>query len=574
MLKTYKHYYRFLLACPFRFALFVILLSLLAVTESVQPYFIKLFTDTIGSQNYQLLYTTLIIFIGFRFLKMLLDNLTYWSGDRFMSLASRDAKLTIFKKIQDLDFAFHLRKSTGALISSIKRGDNAFWNLHHEINIKLFRIIVRFIVTLFFFYSLDWQIVLILILSFFLNTFMAFFLIKHNIKTRIELNRSEDDISHTVVDNLINFETVKLFAKENWELNRIKKLYKLWMKRFWDFAYSFRIIGFSVGSLGNLTMLFTILMTIGQLKSHQLGAGDFLMVFAFITTFYANFFELVYGFRNIAKSQTDLKKYFKVLDETEEVKDPVIPVNKRSARGEIVFDHVSFSYPETDQLAVKNINLEIRQGQSVAFVGHSGVGKTTLVKLLMRFYDVDKGQISLDGIDIKKFNKDRLRSFMGVVPQEPIMFNNTIAYNIAYGRTRATKQEIVSASKMANLHSFIMTLPLKYQTKVGERGVKLSGGQKQRLAIARMILSNPSIIIFDEATSQLDSDSEKKIQDAFWKASKNKTTLVIAHRLSTVIKAEKIVVMKNGQIAEVGSHYQLLKDPNSLYSHFWQLQTG
>lgn len=212
-------------------------------------------------------------------------------------------------------------------------------------------------------------------------------------------------------------------------------------------------------------------------------------------------------------------------------------------------------------------------------VGASGSGKTTLVKLLMRFYDPDKGYITIDKINIKDINKKNLRSAIGVVPQEPILFNNTVSYNIAYGlprgkagKNRATLKEVKAASKMANIDDFIESLPLKYKTIVGERGVKLSGGQKQRLAIARMILSDPAIIIFDEATSQLDSESEKLIQDAFWKVAKDKTTIIIAHRLSTVMRADKIVVMKDGRIIETGSHKQLLAKKDSLYSHFWNLQ--
>lgn len=572
MFKVFKTYYHFIFRYKKKFAFFLFALVGLGITESIQPYFLKLFTDQVLSRNHKVLFQTLVIFILVRLLKLLFDNLTYWSGDRFLSLAARDAKLAVFKKIQDLDFAFHLNKSTGSLISAIKRGDNAFWDLHHGVNIKLTRIAIKFIIVLFFFFHLNWQISIYLILSFISNVFLARLLIKHNIKTRKELNREDDRVSHVVVDNLINFETVKLFAKETWELNRLKKQYIPWMKKFWNFANSFRIIDTSVGILGNLTLLLTLSVAIKQLVNSLLTPGEFLMVFGFITTFYHNFFELVYELRSIAKRHTDLEKYFSVLNQNVLVKDPHKPTKKTSTRGEIEFKNVSFAYPENTKKAVRNINLTIRQGQSIAFVGHSGVGKTTLIKLLMRFYDPSKGEILLDNINIKKFTKDQLRSFMGVVPQEPIMFNNSIAYNIAYGRDKTLQKEIIAAAKMANLHNFILTLPKKYKTKVGERGVKLSGGQKQRLAIARMILSDPDIIIFDEATSQLDSESEKRIQDAFWKAAKNKTTIVIAHRLSTVVRAEKIVVMKHGRIKEVGSHYQLLKDPDSLYSRFWRLQ--
>ncbi|MBU0974311.1 ATP-binding cassette domain-containing protein [Patescibacteria group bacterium] len=206
------------------------------------------------------------------------------------------------------------------------------------------------------------------------------------------------------------------------------------------------------------------------------------------------------------------------------------------------------------------------------FVGHSGAGKTTITKLLMRFFDPDSGKVTIDGVDIADLTKTNLRSFMGVVPQEPILFNDSIVYNIGYGASTSNLEEVVAAAKMANLHDFISDLPKGYDTKVGERGVKLSGGQKQRLAIARMILSTPDIIIFDEATSQLDSESERLIQDAFWKASKNKTTIIIAHRLSSITRAGKIVVMDGGKIAEIGNHEQLL-EKNGLYNKFWKLQT-
>jgi len=219
------------------------------------------------------------------------------------------------------------------------------------------------------------------------------------------------------------------------------------------------------------------------------------------------------------------------------------------------------------------MNLNIKKGESVALVGRSGAGKTTVIKLLMRFYDPYKGKILIDGININKFTKSQLRNFMGIVPQEPILFNNTISYNIGYPNNNSSFKEIEAASKLAHIDSFIKSLPNGYNTLVGERGVKLSGGQKQRLAIARMIVSNPDIIIFDEATSQLDSESEKYIQDSFWKVSEGKTTIIIAHRLSTAMRADRIIVLDQGKIVEEGSHTTLLNKKDSLYKKFWNLQT-
>jgi ATP-binding cassette subfamily B protein len=364
-----------------------------------------------------------------------------------------------------------------------------------------------------------------------------------------------------------------LFAKEGQELVRLGNKFRQWFRALWGYANSFRMIDLTIGVTGNVSLFLVMLVGLGQLSRAQISVGDYIMIFAFMMNFYPQFFELVYNFRNVAKHQTDINKYFSILNEETRVKDPQLPLKKTSVEGEIEFKGVDFGYPEGKEGAIKNLNLIIRQGQSIALVGHSGAGKTTLVKLLMRFYDPDKGQILIDGVDIKKFSKSGLRNLMGVVPQEPILFNNTIGYNIAYGAKRPSKQEIIASAKMANLDDFIKSLPKKYETQVGERGVKLSGGQKQRLAIARMILSDPDIIIFDEATSQLDSESEKKIQQAFWKAAENKTTIIIAHRLSTVARADKIAVMKDGRIVEIGSHRELLLKANSLYTKFWRLQT-
>jgi ATP-binding cassette subfamily B protein len=573
MWRIYFIYYRFLLRYKLRLAVFMVVLIAYSIANSIQPYFYKLFIDLIPSSDWQKLFKLLLVFVGVRLIKLAVDNLTYLTGDWVVIAAARDARMTVFKKIQDLDFAYHLSKSTGSLISAIKRGDNAFFDMHHSINIETARVIFGFLVMMYFFQRMSPLISIIMVGTIAVNIVLSYFLIRNNIGSRTKFNQSEDEVSDIIVDNLINYETVKLFAKEGQELVRLGNKFRQWFRALWGYANSFRMIDLTIGVTGNVSLFLVMLVGLGQLSRAQISVGDYIMIFAFMMNFYPQFFELVYNFRNVAKHQTDINKYFSILNEETRVKDPQLPLKKTSVEGEIEFKGVDFGYPEGKEGAIKNLNLIIRQGQSIALVGHSGAGKTTLVKLLMRFYDPDKGQILIDGVDIKKFSKSGLRNLMGVVPQEPILFNNTIGYNIAYGAKRPSKQEIIASAKMANLDDFIKSLPKKYETQVGERGVKLSGGQKQRLAIARMILSDPDIIIFDEATSQLDSESEKKIQQAFWKAAENKTTIIIAHRLSTVARADKIAVMKDGRIVEIGSHRELLLKANSLYTKFWRLQT-
>lgn len=572
MFKTYQRYYQFLWHYKWQMILFIVFLVALSVSEAVLPYFYKLFIDAIPGMDITLLVQILVAYIGLRLLKLVFDLATYYVGDIIIIEAAKDIRSAVFKKIQDLDFAYHLTRSTGSMISAIKRGDLAVFNFHHMVNINLVRGVIGFVVLLILFAQLKIEIAVLMFASMVLNSIFAYFLIKRNVAAREKFNDAEDGVSEVIVDNLINFETVKFFAKEREEYKRLGGSFVPWIQTLWGYANSFRAIDIVIGVSGNLSMLAVLYLGLRYLLSGEITAGEYVMILGFVNSFYGRFFDLVFQMRDVAKNNADLKSYFSVFNFETLVKDPKKPEVLDTVEGEIVFDTVNFSYPEGRTDALKDFTFKIKPGESVALVGHSGAGKTTITKLLMRFYDPDSGAILIDGTDIRTMTKSDLRSFMGIVPQEPVLFNESIAYNIGYGASTTDLNEIQRAAKMANLDEFIADLPEGYDTKVGERGVRLSGGQKQRLAIARMILSDPEIIIFDEATSQLDSQSEKLIQDAFWKVSKNKTTLIIAHRLSSITRADRIIVMDNGQIAEVGTHKSLLAK-KGLYAKFWKLQT-
>jgi ABC-type multidrug transport system fused ATPase/permease subunit len=288
-------------------------------------------------------------------------------------------------------------------------------------------------------------------------------------------------------------------------------------------------------------------------------------------------FNLIYKIKDFMKASVDLKKFVDIM----ETKPDIIEKKNAKDIGEITkgisFKDVSFTYTETGdseekEYVLEDVNFDIELDQTVALVGKSGSGKTTLAKLLMRYYDPDKGSIEINGIDIRDLKFKSLRKSIGLVPQDPVMFNETVKYNVSYGNPDASMDDIISATKNASLHRFIETLPKKYDTVVGERGIKLSGGQRQRLAIARVILENPEIIIFDEATSQLDSENEKAIQEAFKNLTEHKTTIVIAHRLSTIMHADKIIVFDEGKIVETGTHDELMSN-KGIYAMLWKLQT-
>lgn len=570
-MRLIRVYYQFVFKYSGRYVVFLVAWLLGVSLEAVSPFFYKLFVDQIISGSLDQIWLILGALITTRLSSLAVGTLAFFLADWFIIPAARDIRKAVFKKIQALDFAYHTSKSTGSLISAFKRGDSAIFSLHDILDLKLIEIAVQLFVMLFFLSQVHSLTLVVMLAAVGVNLVATTFLIRYNIKTRGQFNDSEDEVSDIITDNLLNFETVKLFAKEHYEQNRLHTKFIEWSRNLWRFSNSFRLIDIVVGGIGNSGFVMVMGLGVWQLTQENISAGEFVMVLAFVSNFYWKFYELTFRLRDLAKFMTDAKKYLLILDEPETVIDPNKPVKKTSVKGDISFEDVTFTYRKGKD-ALSDFNLRIKPGQTVALVGHSGAGKSTVVKLLLRFFDPDQGKVMIDGVDLRDFKKTDFRSFIGVVPQDPILFNTTIKHNITYGASSVSAQELYAAAKMANISDFVEELPEKYATRVGERGIKLSGGQKQRLAIARMVLSDPEIVIFDEATSQLDSESERQIQEAFWKATKDKTTLIIAHRLSTVVRADKIVVMDQGRIIETGSHRDLLRQKGK-YAQFWKLQT-
>ncbi|MCA9391779.1 ABC transporter ATP-binding protein [candidate division WWE3 bacterium] len=571
MLKTLKTLYSFHFKYKGWLFLSFFFITLIAFTSSVYPYFYQWFIDNVTKGNYAQLPYISAAFLLVVFVDNILDFFIFFSYDKFVIRSLRDATLKIFRHVQNLDFAFHSEKSTGALISAFKRGSGSFWNISDVIN-DIYRISLQFIVLFVSYWIVQPKYALVSVLLLIINAIAMRILIPLNINKRVAYVEEDDKVSGIITENWLNYDTVKFFAQENKEFSNLKKQFKAWFKHLWGFSLTFRLLDV-INTVINFTgygIILALLLT--DLKNGTITLGQFILVLGFLGQFLSQMRSLFYRLRNVAKNYADIQKYFDLLKEEEKVKDPEQPKRLKKVEGKITFNHVSFSYKAGEKV-LRDIDFEIKPGESVAFVGRSGSGKTTITKLLLRFYDPQKGIISIDNVDIRDITKQNLRSLMGVVPQEPILFNNTISYNVGYGHPRATLKEIRRACKLANLDRFIDSLQDGYNTIVGERGIKLSGGQKQRLAIARMILSDPQIIIFDEATSHLDSHSEKMIQDAFWKVAMNRSTIIIAHRLSTIQKADRIIVLDKGRIIETGTHSELIRKKDGHYLKLWRLQT-
>ena len=572
-MKTFKTFYSFLWKYKWYFILSQITGFISIASYSSIPFIYRYLIDNFQNLTAQSFFAVVMVYGSIRIGGILFGNLSWFLAEKVQNPAEVDVKVKIFSYLQKLDFIFHTAKKSGELISKIKRGGSAFERMDSEINRELTDDLFRLIIIAGAFSMISLKITYIFVFSIATIILISTFLIKNNVKLRVRYNKEEDNISHIIADNLINYETVKYFASEKREVFNLVESFKKWTRSVWKLVMSSMRINLSVRLLSVITTIIILAMLGGDVINKKITAGDFILVMTFLMQIFPNIEKIVFRLRSIMNDYTDIKDYFAILEYPLVVLDPEKPLEFKCDKGEVEFKNLSFSY-QGGQEALKNVSVKIPAGTSAAFVGRSGSGKTTMMKLLMRVYDPDEGQVLIDGFDIRQIKKEDLRRNIGIVPQEPILFNSSIGYNIGYPLENATKEEMGNAAKLANLHDFIVTLEKGYDTVVGERGVKLSGGQKQRLAIARVFLLDPKIIIFDEATSHLDSESERLIQNSMEKLAEDKTMIIIAHRLSTIMKADKIIVLDNGNVIEEGKHDELLSKNSGIYKRLWELQTN
>ena len=486
--------------------------------------------------------------------------------------ASRKISLEVFRHLHALSLRFHLERQTGGMTRDIERGTRG---VHSLISYSLYSIIptlieVSLVLSIL---AVKFDIWFAWITLIALACYITFTVTVTEWRTqfRKEMNELDSSAHSRAIDSLLNYETVKYFNNENFEANRYDENLAKYRKAAIKSQRTLSMLNSGqqlIIAVGLVAMLWRA--TQGVVDG-RMTLGDLVMVNAFMIQLYIPLGFLGVIYREIKQSLTDLEKMFTLMEKEREIADePGAQAIQITSSPAVKFQNVSFAYDPARPI-LKDVSFEIPSGKTVAVVGSSGAGKSTLARLLFRFYDVQQGHITIAGQDIKRVTQASVRQAIGIVPQDTVLFNDTVEYNIAYGQTGATRAQVEEAAKSARIHDFIASTPLGYKTMVGERGLKLSGGEKQRVAIARTLLKNPPILIFDEATSALDSANERAIQAELQGVAKNKTTLVIAHRLSTVVDAHEILVLDAGRIVERGTHPQLLA-AQGRYAQMWALQ--
>ena len=487
--------------------------------------------------------------------------------------ALRSLALETFEHIHALSLRYHISRKTGGLSRIIERGVKG---VDFLLRFMLFSIIpllieLTLVATILFIVFDVWYLAVILA-TIFLYIWFTFTVSEWRLKVRQEMNRQDTDANQKAIDSLLNFETVKYFNAEKVEAARYDSSMRLYEAAALKTSYSLSFLNFGQAFLITSGLVTVMVMAAFGVQSGDLTVGDFVLVNAYMIqiTMPLNFLGTVY--REIRQALVDMSEMFDLLEQPPEVTDDENAYDLVVREGLIDFKDITFGY-EKNRVILKNFNLSVGAGQNIAIVGTSGSGKSTIGRLLFRFYDTDKGALFIDGVDIKEVTQSSLHSAIGIVPQDTVLFNDTIYYNIAYGNTEASYDKVIEAAKAAKIHEFISNLPDGYDTTVGERGLKLSGGEKQRVGIARTLLKNPPILLLDEATSSLDTETENSIQDSLNKMLEDRTVITIAHRLSTIVKSDLIVVLENGEIVEQGTHIELL-DLKRRYSKMWKRQAN
>lgn len=544
------------------------------------PYFFKWVTNALNSQldapNYIPLILTgaVMLVLAYNAAKIIQAGLNQLRDALFASVgqyAVRQLAYKTFVHMHQLSLRFHLERRTGGLSRVIERGTKGIETIVRFTILNTLPTILEFALTaVIFAFAYGFSYLLVVAATVCAYTWFTIKASDWRINIRREMNDSDTDANTKAIDSLLNFETVKYFGNETMEAKRFDAS----MARYEDAATktwtSLGWLNFGQAVIFGVGMAIVMVMSAREVQAGTQSLGDFVFINAMLMqlSIPLNFIGFIY--REIRQGLTDIEQMFDLLDVQQEVQDEpdARPLNVDKAA--IRFNDVHFAY-DSNRPILKGISFEVPAGKTVAIVGPSGAGKSTISRLLFRFYDVQSGSVTIDGQDVRDVTQESLRKVIGMVPQDTVLFNDTIAYNIRYGRTDATDEEVEKAAEMAQISGFIKHLPDGYQAMVGERGLKLSGGEKQRVAIARTILKAPPILILDEATSALDTATEQEIQSALDIVSRGRTTLVIAHRLSTVIGADEIIVLKDGLIAERGTHRALLKQ-DGLYASMWNRQ--
>jgi len=482
----------------------------------------------------------------------------------------RQISLTMFQHLHNLSLQFHLNRQTGALAKYIDRGTKG---IDFLLRYVLFNIAPTFFEVflvsgiLFYLYGPWYAVVTLVTIG--LYSFLTFKITEWRNVFRKRMNQADNDVSTKMIDSLLNFETVKYFNNENFEANRLDQSLEEYELAANQSRHSLSLLNIAQTFIIMVGITIMLVMSVYGIKSGEIDIGGFVVINAYMLQLYQPLNWLGSVYREIRQALTDMENMFSLLEVAPTTNNDLNDI-PQSNDAEIRFENISFDY-DIRRTIIKNITFTVPNGKKVAIVGPTGAGKSTISRLLFKFYDPKEGNIFINNTNVNKISQNSLRKIIGVVPQDTVLFNDTIYYNIAYGNTGATKEEVISAAQNADIHDFITILPDGYETIVGERGLKLSGGEKQRVAIARTILKNPKIFFFDEATSALDTSTEKEIQKNLENVSKGKTTLIIAHRLSTAANADNIIVLDQGTIVEQGTHESLLLEKGK-YFEMWGKQ--
>ncbi|VCU68436.1 Lipid A export ATP-binding/permease protein MsbA [Pigmentiphaga humi] len=552
----------------------VALLIAAKIANVYVPIFYKSAVDTLGGQAGAAIAIPvgmILAYGGARVLSLIFSELRDAVFARVAQRAIRVVGLQVFRHLHALALRFHLARQTGGLTRSIERGTKAIDTL---LSYMLFNVLPTLfeigLVTVILWRMFDAWFALATFATVVLYIAYTLAVTEWRTKFRRQMNETDSEANTKAIDSLLNYETVKYFGNEEHEARRYDTALTRYERAAVKSQVSLSLLNIGQAAIISAGLTVVMWMAARGIVAGRLSIGDFVLVNAYLLQLYQplNFFGFVY--REIKQSLIDMDRMFELLSVDREVADRSGAPDLKVEGATVEFRDVVFGY-DPRRLILKHVSFAIPAGKTVAVVGSSGAGKSTLSRLLFRFYDVSAGAILIDGQDIREVTQSSLRAAIGIVPQDTVLFNDTIYYNIAYGRPGATREQVEEAARLAHIHDFILAMPDGYQTVVGERGLKLSGGEKQRVAIARTILKRPAVLLFDEATSALDTHTEREIQANLREVSRGRTTLTIAHRLSTIIDADEIIVLDAGRVIERGRHHQLLTQ-NGAYAAMWRRQ--